>query len=139
MPLHNGKSIVGRPSVGGLCMHDTRCWNVPVHNVHMDDEGGGRYSYEWRQGVLPISWEDYFAICKGLAKAVAPFQPDLILGIIRGGMYAATLLSHLLRAELYAIRVTSRLKDIVVHEQPVWMVRPPELVRDATVLIVDEI
>jgi hypothetical protein len=41
-----------------------------------------RYSYARRRGVPPISWEDYFAICKGLAQSVALFEPDLILGII---------------------------------------------------------
>jgi uncharacterized protein len=99
----------------------------------------GRYSYAWRQGVLPISWEDYFAICKGLAQAVAPFQPDLILGIIRGGMYPATLLSHLLRAELCAIRISSRYKDEIVRDKPTWLVKPPEDVAGRKVLILDEI
>jgi uncharacterized protein len=99
-----------------------------------------RYSYASRTGVLPISWDEYFAICKGLARAVAPFRPDLILGIIRGGMYPATLLSHLLRyPELYAIRVTSRYQDEIVHDRPVWVVRPPDAVAGKKVLVVDEI
>jgi hypoxanthine phosphoribosyltransferase len=98
-----------------------------------------RLDYSWRKGVLPISWEDYFAICKGLARAVAPFQPDVILGIARGGLYPATLVSHLLRTELYAIQVTRRVRDVVVYGTPVWKVRPPPAVAEQRVLIVDEI
>jgi adenine/guanine phosphoribosyltransferase-like PRPP-binding protein len=62
------------------------------------------YAYDNRQGVLPISWEDFFSLCKGLALAVAPYQPEVILGIARGGLYPAILLSHLLQAEFYPIR-----------------------------------
>lgn len=97
------------------------------------------YSYESRQGVLPVSWDDYVALCKGLALAVAPFEPDVILGVARGGLYPATLLSHLLRTELYPIRITSRFKDEVVHDQPIWLVRPPAEVAGRKVLVVDEI
>lgn len=97
------------------------------------------YSYEWRRGVLPISWEDYFAICKGLALAVAPFEPDIILGVARGGLYPATLLSNMLPAELYPIRITRRFRDVVMYDEPVWLVRPPSLIEGQKVLVVDEI
>lgn len=97
------------------------------------------YDYEKRDGIKPISWQDFFGICKGLALAVASYEPEIILGIIRAGMYPATLLSHFLRAEVYAIRVTRRYQDRIIHDTPQWMVRPPEEVRDKRVLIVDEI
>jgi uncharacterized protein len=105
----------------------------------MTQKDSARYSYAWRRGVLPISWEDYFAICKGLARAVASFQPDSILGIARGGLYPATLLSNMLRSELYTIRITSRFRDVVVYQAPVWLVRPPAVIVDQKVLIVDDI
>jgi uncharacterized protein len=104
-----------------------------------DDDRSQFYSYESRRGVLPISWDDFVAICKGLALAVAPFEPDVILGVARGGLYPATLLSHMLQAELYPIRITRRFRDAVVHDQPVWLVRPPATVAGQKVLIVDEI
>ena len=102
-------------------------------------EAGKFYSYEKRKGILPISWEDYFGLCKGLALAISRHEPEIILGVARGGLYAATLLSHMLQAELYVIRITRRFKDRVVYEEPVWMVRPPSIVKDQRVLIVDEI
>jgi uncharacterized protein len=97
------------------------------------------YSYDHREGILPISWEDFFRICKGLALAIAPYQPDLILGIARGGLYPATLLSHMLQTEFYPIRITRRFQDRVVYDEPKWLVRPPPIIRDQKVLIVDEI
>lgn len=97
------------------------------------------YSYEQRKGTLPISWNTFFGLCKGLALAIAPYDPEIILGVARGGLYAATLLSHMLQAEFYAIRVTRRFKDQVVYDSPVWLVKPPAIVKGQRVLIVDEI
>lgn len=95
--------------------------------------------YETRRGVQPISWEHYHAICRGLALAAAKFDPEVILGVARGGLYAGTLLAHLLRKDFYAIYLTRRHLDQKVSEQPLWQVRPPELVRGQRVLVVDEI
>lgn len=97
------------------------------------------YDYENRQGTLPISWNDFHGICRALAKAAWSYQPDLILPIGRGGFYPGTLLSHLLRAEVYPIRVSRRVGDVVVHDEPQWIMRPPELVKDRRALVVDEI
>lgn len=97
------------------------------------------YDYTTRKGIHPISWEDFHGICKALARAVAPFQPEIILGIARGGLYPATLLSHLLQVELYPVRVSRRVNDVVTYQHPQWRVEPPPLVRDQRVLIVDEI
>ncbi len=96
-------------------------------------------NYETRKGVEPISWDDFQAICRGLALAAAEFDPQVIVGIARGGLYAGTLISHLLRKDFYAIYLTRRHLDVKVSEQPQWLVRPPELVRGQRVLVVDEI
>ncbi len=96
-------------------------------------------NYETRKGVQPISWENFHAICRGLALAAANFDPQVILGVARGGLYAGTLISHLLRKDFYAIYLTRRHLDQKVSEQPQWQVRPPDLVRGQRVLIVDEV
>jgi hypoxanthine phosphoribosyltransferase len=97
------------------------------------------YDYSARQGIYPISWEDFHGLCKALALAAAAFNPTIILGVGRGGYYPATLIAHLLQAELYPVRLSRRVNDVVVHERPQWIVRPPETVRDQRVLVVDEI
>ncbi len=97
------------------------------------------YDYGTRQGIYPISWEDFHGLCKALALAAAAFDPAMILGVGRGGYYPATLIAHLLQAEIYPVRVSRRINDVVTHERPQWIIRPPDAVRDQRVLVVDEI
>lgn len=97
------------------------------------------YDYENRQDTLPISWNDFHGICRVLAKAVSAYQPDLILAIGRGGFYPGALISHLLRTEIYPIRLSRRVDDVVVYEEPQWIIRPPDAVKGQRVLVVDEI
>jgi hypoxanthine phosphoribosyltransferase len=97
------------------------------------------YDYTTRKGIRPISWEDFHGICKALAAAAAGFQPELILPIGRGGYYPGTLLAHILQVELYPVRVSRRVNDIVKYKSPQWLIEPPAEVADRRVLIVDEI
>ncbi len=97
------------------------------------------YDYENRHGIRPIAWTDFHAICKGLARAVAPFQPDVILAVGRGGYYPGTLIAHMLRKEIFPVRLSRRVQDQIVYDSPQWSVRPPEIVRGMRVLVVDEI
>ena len=97
------------------------------------------YDYENRAGVQPISWKDFHGLCKGLVVAVASFQPEIILPIGRGGYYPGTLMAHLLQVELFPIRLSRRVDDIVTDQSPKWLVKPPKAVMNRRILIVDEI
>jgi len=97
------------------------------------------YDYENRKGIHPISWEDFHGLCKGLALAIAPFQPEIVLPIGRGGYYPGTLIAHILQTEIYPIRLSRRVEDKVVYKSPHWLLEPPLTVKDRRVLIVDEI
>jgi hypoxanthine phosphoribosyltransferase len=97
------------------------------------------YDYSTRKSIHSISWEDFHGLCKGLVMAVAPFDPEIILAVGRGGFYPGTLIAHILRAEIYPVRISRRVNDIVRYEHPQWLVRPPDLVKARRVLIVDEI
>jgi len=97
------------------------------------------YDYENRTDIQPISWEDFHGLCKGLALAVSRFQPEIILPIGRGGYYPGTLIAQLLQVELYPVQLSRRVKDIVTHQRPQWLVEPPAAVQDRRVLVVDEI
>jgi hypoxanthine phosphoribosyltransferase len=97
------------------------------------------YEYRDRRGVDPISWERFESLTRELATRIAPWGPELILGIARGGLFPATLLSYALRRELYPIRLTRRFEDLVVRRTPTWLVKPPAKVRGRRVLIVDEL
>ena len=97
------------------------------------------YDYENRTAVQPVSWEDFHSLCKGLVVAVSRFQPEIILPVGRGGYYPGTLIAHMLQVELYPVQLSRRVKDIVTHKRPRWLLEPPGIVQDRRVLIVDEI
>jgi uncharacterized protein len=97
------------------------------------------YDYSQRSGVEPISWERFEQLARTLAEQVADFEPQIILGIARGGLFPGTMLSFMLRHEFYPVRLTRRFNDAVVRERPTWLVRPPDKVTGRRVLIVDEI
>lgn len=97
------------------------------------------YDYSTRTGVLPVSWEDFHGLCKALALAVEPYAPEIILPVGRGGYYPGALLSHMLQVEVYPVRISRRVNDVVQHETPRWLQEPPALVQGRRVLIVDEI
>ena len=97
------------------------------------------YDYSQRSGVEPISWERFEQLVRILAEQVEAFEPQIILGIARGGLFPATMLSFALRREFYPIRLTRRFNDAVVHDHPTWLVRPPEKVGGRRTLLVDEI
>lgn len=97
------------------------------------------YDYSSRKGIYPISWEVFHGICKALALSVSGFQPEIILPIGRGGYYPGTLLAHLLQIEIYPIRLSRRLNDMVIYKDPKWIIAPPVEVADRRVMVVDEI
>jgi len=97
------------------------------------------YDYTTRKGIRPISWEDFHGICKALTKAAFPFQPEIILAIGRGGYYPGTLLAHMLQVEIYPVRLSRRVNDVVLFKSPQWLLEPPLLVTGRRLLIVDEI
>jgi hypoxanthine phosphoribosyltransferase len=97
------------------------------------------YDYSARQGIYPISWNNFHGLCKALAAAVSSFAPEIILAAGRGGYYPGTLIAHLLRTEVYPVRLTRRVNDVVVRERPQWLLEPPPAVSGKRVLIVDEI
>ena len=97
------------------------------------------YDYKTRKGIHPISWEDFHGICRALALAVCYFRPEIILAIGRGGYYPGTLIAHTLQAELYPVRLSRRINDVVKYERPRWFVEPPAVVSGHRVLVVDDV
>jgi len=96
------------------------------------------YDYSTRAGVRPIAWDDFHGLVKALAVAVAPWRPEVVLPVLRGGAYPGVLLAHILQAEVYPVRLTRRQDDVVVRETPLWLVEPPAAVAGRRVLVVDE-
>jgi hypoxanthine phosphoribosyltransferase len=95
--------------------------------------------YGHRGSVLPVSWNTFHGICKGLVRVAASYQPEIILAVGRGGFYPGTLMAHILRTEIHPIRISRRVNDVVIYEHPQWITPPPAEVRNQRILIVDEI
>ena len=97
------------------------------------------YDYKSRTGVHPVSWENFHGLCKGLVVAISPFEPDIILPVGRAGYYPGTLIANMLQVEIYPIRLSRRVKDVVTYQSPQWILEPPTIVKNRRVVIVDEI
>lgn len=97
------------------------------------------YDYSKRQGILPVSWEDFHGLCKALALAASKHDPEIILPVGRGGFYPGALIAHMLQVDPYPVRLTRRVQDKIVWDSPHWLVEPPRTVAGKRVLVVDEI
>jgi hypoxanthine phosphoribosyltransferase len=97
------------------------------------------YDYAHRTGVRQLTWDDFAGLADRLAELLEPIQPQLILGIARAGLFPATLVASTLRRELFPIRLTRRLNDQVLYDQPVWKVPIPLDVTGKVIAIIDEI
>lgn len=97
------------------------------------------YDYAHRDGVLPVSWEDFAALTRRLAEGLAGENVACVVGVARAGLFPATAVACALRCDLVPVRVTRREQDQVVHDSPVWKTLPSDDVRGKVVAVVDEI
>jgi hypoxanthine phosphoribosyltransferase len=97
------------------------------------------YDYSHRIGVRNITWEDFASMGRTVAERLEPYQLQVILGIARAGLFPAVAVACSLRCEMYPIRLTRRMNDNFVSDQPVWKTPIPSEVAGKVVAIIDEI
>jgi uncharacterized protein len=97
------------------------------------------YDYAHRSGIEAITWERFAGLSRSLVEKLAPFNIDAVVGIARAGLFPATVVSIMLRRELYPARVSRRFNDEVKFHHPQWIVDVAEDVKDQIVAVVDEI
>lgn len=97
------------------------------------------YDYAKRKGVKEISWERFAQLTKTLTERLAEAKIEMIVGIARAGLFPATAVACALRCELYPVRVTRRINDLVNFEHPVWKVDVAPEVKGKAIAVVDEI
>ena len=90
-------------------------------------------------GVTEITWARFGELCKQLALAVAAYDPEIIVGIAKGGVLPAAVLASLLRREFYPIRLSRRHDESIVRQQPILLAPMPAAVGGRRVMVVDEI
>ncbi len=97
------------------------------------------YDYSHRKGVEEISWERFASLSATLAERLAIEKIDVIVGIARAGLFPATAVACALRKELFPVRITRRVNDLVMYQNPVWKVDVPKEVAGKVVAVIDEI
>jgi hypothetical protein len=74
-----------------------------------------------------------------LAERLEGERPDYVVGVARAGVFPAMVIASALRCQLLAVRLSRRVDEEVRFEHPVWHLPVPPVVRDKTVVVVDEI
>ena len=97
------------------------------------------YDYAHRKGVDEISWERFGELSRVLTEHLSGKEIDIVIGIARAGLFPATAVACALRRELYPVRVTRRVNDVVQYESPIWRVDVPATVAGQRVAVIDEI
>jgi uncharacterized protein len=97
------------------------------------------YDYVHRFGVRRLTWEDFSALARHLTELLESYQPQIILGVARAGLFPATVVACGLRRDLFPIRLTRRVNDKVIYDHPVWRITVPIEVDGKIVVVVDEI
>jgi hypoxanthine phosphoribosyltransferase len=69
---------------------------------------------------------------------VSGYDPQVIIGIAKGGVLPGAVVASLLRREFYAIRISRRHNDQVVRAMPELLLGPPAAIGDQRVLLVDD-
>lgn len=97
------------------------------------------YDYKNRQGVDEITWERFSQLARNLVEMLASRKIEAVVGIARAGLFPAVAAACALRCELYPVRITRRVNDIVTFAHPVWRVDVSPEVAGKVVAVVDEI
>jgi hypoxanthine phosphoribosyltransferase len=95
------------------------------------------YDHE-HEGEMLVTWEQFDSLCRTLALMVSGYDPQVIVGIAKGGVLPASVLASLLRREFYPIRLSRRHNDEIVSETPKLLVGPPPAISGLRVLLVDD-
>ncbi|MBN1452003.1 MAG: phosphoribosyltransferase [Anaerolineales bacterium] len=97
------------------------------------------YDYAQRKGIEEISWERFGELYQAIVEWLGDKRIDIVIGIARAGLFPATAVACALRRELYPIRVTRRVNDIVQYQSPIWRVDVSSMVTGQRVAVIDEI
>lgn len=97
------------------------------------------YDYAHRKDIDEISWERFGKLSRALTEQLSGKKIDIVIGIARAGLFPATAVACALRRELYPVRVTRRVNDVVQYESPIWRVDVPATVAGQRVAVIDEI
>ena len=97
------------------------------------------YHHEHRH-VEEVPWSRLGDLLIDLAEKIRrDFQPEIVVGIAKGGVVPAVYLSSAYLLDFLPIKLSSRHDEQIVSGTPVWHVYPTDEVMGKKVLLVDDI
>ncbi len=90
-------------------------------------------------GVRRVGWDEFGELCRDLALAVSGFNPEIVVGIARGGVVPGVVVASMLQREFFSVRISRRHDGELVRRQPELLQEFPPQVLDRRVLIVDDL
>ena len=88
---------------------------------------------------MDLGWEGLGKALKRLADVIEyDFHTEIIMGIAKWGVVPAVFLSFSFRVDFSPIKLSLRKNEVVVHDEPVWFVRPMADIKGQRVLLVDD-
>jgi len=97
------------------------------------------YDHE-HQGIMDLGWAGLGDSLKLLVSKIAgDYQPEVIIGIAKGGVIPAVFISSALLVDFFPIKLSRRKNEQIVREEPAWFVRPTIDIKGLRVLLVDDI
>ena len=89
---------------------------------------------------LDLSWEMFGELCRALALRVArDFEPDLVVGIARAGVFPGAVIASVLRKDFYSLTISRREGGELVRDRPAVLSAAPLQCSGKKILLVDEI
>jgi len=89
---------------------------------------------------LDLSWEMFGELCRALALRVArDFEPDLVVGIARAGVFPGAVVASVLRKDFYSLTISRREGGELVRDRPAVLSAAPLQCQGKKILLVDEI
>ena len=89
---------------------------------------------------IVLDWEEFGRGAREFADAInEQYQPDLVVGIARGGVIVGAVIASALEVDFFPIKITRRMMMEVVSEEPVLVIKPYSYAAGKRVLLVDDI
>jgi hypoxanthine phosphoribosyltransferase len=96
-----------------------------------------RLSRTPRKAVRELGWAAFGEVARQLAARVATRnQPDVVLGIVKGGVFVGGALAAALQADFHAVRIEKRRRDVEPLSEPVEQL---PVLTGKKVLVVDDV
>ncbi len=96
-----------------------------------------RLSRTPKKAVRELGWAAFGEVAKTLADRIsARFRPDVVVGIVKGGVFVGGALAAALQADFQTVRLEKRRRDSTVLTEPVEQL--PDLT-GKKVLVVDDV